>query len=87
MDITGDGDDEQIVVHLKKLSKKINTIIFVVTVFTPEGNFSKIKNAFCRLINLNNGKELCRYTLSEYSTKTAQIMCKVGCCILTSTSM
>eukprot|EP01102_Stenamoeba_stenopodia_P010335 TRINITY_DN3101_c0_g1_i1.p1 TRINITY_DN3101_c0_g1~~TRINITY_DN3101_c0_g1_i1.p1 ORF type:complete len:433 (+),score=105.51 TRINITY_DN3101_c0_g1_i1:73-1371(+) len=74
----GDGDDEQIVVNLQKLSKKINTIIFVVTVFTPEGNFSKIKNAFCRLIDMNTGKELCRYTLSEYSTKTAQIMCKLS---------
>jgi len=54
---TGGGgkDDEQIFIDLEKITKKINSLMFVVTVFSPEGDFSKISNSFVRLVDVTKG--------------------------------
>ena len=65
----GDGDDEKISVDLDKLSPKCDKVIFALNIYdavSRKQNFSKIKNAYIRILNEDNGnKEICRYNLSE----------------------
>lgn len=74
----GDGDDEQISIDLKKVTKKAEKLICVVNIyqaFSRKQDFGMIKNAYIRLVNEETGKELCRYDLTEnYDGKTAMIM-------------
>jgi len=72
-----DEDAEQMEINLLKVSPKTTTLIFVVTVFSPEGNFMNIKDPYVRLVDLSNGKEYCRYTLDDSGSETAKIMCKM----------
>jgi len=71
----GDGDDEQILVDLSRISSEIQEIIFVVTIHEAESrrqNFGQISNALIRLVNEENNSEILRYELDEdYSTETA----------------
>jgi stress response protein SCP2 len=78
----GEGDDEQIIVDLTKIPPYINKLIFVVNIYQPlirNQDFSKINNAFVRLVNLKNKQEIARYTLSGngYEGKTAMIMAEI----------
>jgi len=75
----GDGvrDDEQISVDLMKVSKKINTLVFVVNVFDKGCTFKNVKNAYVRLRNDKTGKELCRMTFTDCGQRTALVMCKL----------
>lgn len=77
----GDGDDEQIIVELTKVPSQYNKIVFVVTIYQAverRQNFGMIKNAFIRIVDADNGKELCKYNLSEnYDGKTAMIFGEV----------
>lgn len=77
----GDGDDEQIIVELNKVPADYSKIVFVVTIYKArERNqqFGMIRNAFIRIVDADNGKELCRYNLSEnYEGKTAMIFGEV----------
>lgn len=74
----GDGDDEQISIDLKKVTKKAEKLICVVNIyqaFSRKQDFGMIKNAYIRLVNEETGRELCRYDLTEnYDGKTAMIM-------------
>ena len=72
----GDGDDEQIVVELGRVPANVKSLIFVVNSFTGQ-NFSQIENAFCRIVNGANNKEIARYQLSCQGSHTAQLMAKV----------
>jgi tellurium resistance protein TerZ len=72
----GDGDDEQIVVDLTRVPAGVKSLIFVVNSFTGQ-SFAQIENAFCRVVNSANNKELARYNLSCNGTHTAMIMAKV----------
>lgn len=71
----GDGDDEQIMVELSKIPNEINKLVFVVNIYNcvkRKQHFGMIKNAFIRIVNLSNNKELVRYNLSDdYSGKTS----------------
>lgn len=73
----GDGDDEQIIVDLKKIPETYEKIVFVVTIYQAKErnqHFGLIQNAFIRIVDSSNGKELCKYNLSEnYDGKTAMI--------------
>ena len=77
----GDGDDEQITVDLKNMSSDVEKIVFVVNIYSCESrkqDFGMIKNAFIRLVDSSNGKEICRYNLSEnYDGKTAMVFAEV----------
>ena len=77
----GDGDDEQIIVELNKVPADYSKIVFVVTIYKArERNqqFGMIRNAFIRIVDADNGKELCKYNLSEnYEGKTAMIFGEV----------
>jgi tellurium resistance protein TerZ len=70
------GDDESILVDLQRVPVHIDQIVFTVNSFTGQ-TFAEVQNAFCRLVDENNGEELARYTLTGGGAYTAQIMAKV----------
>ena len=73
----GDGDDEQIFVDLDNIPAQYDKIIFVVNIYqatTRKQDFGLIRNAFIRICDIENDKELCIYDLSEnYQGMTAMI--------------
>lgn len=73
----GEGDDESVVVELLALPAAVQTLVFTVNSFTGQ-DFSRIENAFCRLVDETNQTELARYELSGSGTHNAQIMAKIG---------
>lgn len=73
----GDGDDETILVNLEKIPSDVHKLVFTVTIHEYEKrkqNFGQVKNAFIRLVDRDNNKEILRYDLAEEaSTETAMI--------------
>ncbi|MBR0225711.1 MAG: TerD family protein [Thermoguttaceae bacterium] len=64
----GDGDDEQIVVDLKKVPADVERIVFTVTIYesTKRGqNFGMVANAFIRLVDMKTNEEIARFDLAE----------------------
>ena len=72
----GDGDDEQIAVFLPAVPQHVKTLVFTVSNYTGQ-DFSRVENAYCRLVNGQTGEEIARYNLSAQGNHTAQIMAKV----------
>ncbi|QBE62969.1 TerD family protein [Pseudoduganella lutea] len=72
----GDGDDEQISVSLDQVPANVKSIVFTVNSFTGQ-SFAQVQNAYCRLVNANNGKEVARFDLSVQGSHSAQIMAKL----------
>ena len=72
----GDGDDEQINVDLNAVPATVKSLVFTVNSFTGQ-TFSQVENAYCRLIDANNGQEVARFNLSVQGPHSAQIMAKV----------
>lgn len=74
----GEGDDEVVIVNLKKVPEDVQKITFVVTIYDAEKrgqNFGQVSNAFVRLVDVKSKEEVLRYDLTEdYSTETALIM-------------
>ena len=73
----GEGDDEQIMVDLSKLPSQYERVVILVSIYkATERNqhFGMIKNAFIRIFDASNGKELCIYSLSDnYDGMTALV--------------
>ena len=73
----GDGDDEQIIVHLASLPTEYDKVVIVANIYEAiarSQHFGMIKNAFIRLVDARTNKEMCRYNLTEdYSDMTALI--------------
>lgn len=67
----GEGDDELITVTLKNLPDWVNRISFAANIYAAKvklwgvKDFSKVKNAYIRIVNKSNKKVLCRYDLNE----------------------
>jgi len=72
----GDGDDEQIVLDLSKLPANVQSIMFTVTSYRGQ-QFTVVRNAFGRLVNAADGKEICRYELSVGFPNTALILARL----------
>ena len=72
----GDGDDEQISVSLDQVPANVKSIVFTVNSFTGQ-SFAQVQNAYCRLVDANNGKEVARFDLSVQGSHSAQIMAKL----------
>lgn len=71
----GAGDNEQILVDLNQVPDRIQTLMFVVTIYRcrdRQQHFGNINQAFVRLINLTTQQEFLRYDLSgrEYDQMT-----------------
>lgn len=77
----GDGDDEQIVLELTQIPAEYDKIVFVVNIYNctqRKQHFGMIRNAFIRIVDTRNRKELCRFNLSEnYTGMTAMIFGEV----------
>ena len=74
----GDGDDEEIKIDLSKVPGNIEKIAFTVTIYDADArkqNFGQVENAFIRVFDELNAKELIRYDLDEdFSIETAVIV-------------
>lgn len=78
----GEGDDEQILVDLSRIPPQIVKLIFVVNIYeclARKQDFTQVQNAFVRLVNMSNNKELAKYNLSgqEYQGMTGMIMAEI----------
>ncbi|MGS2745168.1 TerD family protein [Halomonas sp. LS-001] len=77
----GEGDDEQVKIDLSSVPADVKKLAFAVTIHEAESrkqNFGMVSNAFMRVVNGDDGKELARYDLSEdYSIETAMIFGEV----------
>lgn len=72
----GEGDDEQIAVDLPRISPNVKNLVFVVSNYTGQ-NFSRVQNAYCRLVDARDQREIARYNLSCQGEHTAMIMAKL----------
>ena len=72
----GEGDDEVIEVDLSRVPAGVQTLVFTVNSFTGQ-SFEHIENAFCRIVDRQNGQEIARYDLSSQGSHTAQVMARV----------
>lgn len=64
----GDGDDEQLLIHLLRLPTDITTLLFVVNIDCGEEqqqDFSQIQNAFWRLVDRRSQQVLLNCSLSN----------------------
>ncbi|BAZ86601.1 TerD family protein [Dolichospermum compactum] len=77
----GDGDDEVIKINLQKVPADVHKIVITVTIHEAaerHQNFGQVQNAFIRVVNAQNEKEVIRYDLVEdYSIETALIMAEL----------
>ncbi len=77
----GEGDDEQIVIDLAKVPEAYDRIVIVVNIYSAvsrKQHFGMIRNAFIRLVDASNNKEICKYSLTdEYPGMTAMIFGEV----------
>ncbi|GIE78725.1 chemical-damaging agent resistance protein C [Actinoplanes philippinensis] len=77
----GDGDDEQINLRLSELPPQCDKVVFNVSIYEADQrgqSFGQVRNAFIRVINQADGRELARYDLSEdASTETAMVFGEV----------
>ena len=78
----GEGDDEQIIVHLANIPPEIAKLVFLVNIYNcvqRKQDFSLVENAFVRLVNMGNNREIARYNLSgrEYANQTGMIMAEI----------
>ncbi|WP_043264188.1 TerD family protein [Streptomyces sp. CT34] len=73
----GEGDDEAIKVSLAGIPADVSKIVFPVSIYdaeTRQQSFGQVRNAYIRVVNQADGKELARYDLSEdASTETAMV--------------
>ncbi|MCC0629179.1 TerD family protein [Clostridioides sp. ES-S-0108-01] len=74
----GAGDDEQILVNLDKVPSNIHKLLFVVNIYNcvdRKQHFGMIENAYIRVEDQSNKKEIAKYNLSDnYSEKTTLIV-------------
>jgi len=77
----GEGDDEQIKMKLQQIPADVERVIVAVTIHeadTRKQNFGMVSDAFVRVVNTADNKELARYDLSEdMSTETAMVFAEV----------
>ena len=74
----GEGDDEQITVDLPRIPANVQKLVFVVNIYDAaprHQHFGMIRNAFIRLVDTRNEREICRYNLTEdYSGMTGLVV-------------
>ena len=74
----GEGDDEEIKVDLDKVPANVDKIDFTVTIYDAESRrqtFGQVSNAYIRVVDDTNGREIIRYDLGEdFSVETAVVV-------------
>merc|ERR1712151_1075582 len=74
----GDGDDEQIIVHLDRIGSKVQQVYLVVNIYTPQRTFQQVAEPFCRIVDDASGSELCRYSLRDAGHESGLIIAKIA---------
>jgi tellurium resistance protein TerD len=73
----GEGDDEQVKVNLAGMSSDVDKVVFPVSIYDADArsqSFGQVRNAFIRVVNAADQKEIARYDLTEdASTETAMV--------------
>jgi tellurium resistance protein TerD len=73
----GEGDDEVINVNLAGVPADVAKIVFPVSIYEAEArqqSFGQVRNAYIRVLNAADQRELARYDLTEdASTETAMV--------------
>ncbi|HEY5835921.1 TerD family protein [Streptomyces sp.] len=73
----GEGDDEAINVNLAGVPVDVAKIVFPVSIYEAESrqqSFGQVRNAYIRVLNAADQRELARYDLTEdASTETAMV--------------
>jgi tellurium resistance protein TerD len=73
----GEGDDEQIKVNLVSVPGEVDRLVVTVSIYDAEArgqSFGQVRNAFIRVVNQADNREIARYDLTEEaSTETAMI--------------
>lgn len=74
----GEGDDETIIVDLKKVPSSVQKLVFVVNIYkcvSKKQHFGMVENAYIRIVNMSNKQEMVRFNLTEqYTGKTGLIV-------------
>jgi tellurium resistance protein TerD len=77
----GEGDDEQVKINLAGMATEADKIVFAVSIYDADSrsqSFGQVRNAFIRVVNAADSKEIARYDLSEdASTETAMVFGEV----------
>ena len=77
----GDGDDEQIIIDIKKVPQDIHKLVFVVNIYDcvkRKQDFGQIQNAFIRVVDSSTNKELIKFNLTDnYAGRTALVVGEV----------
>lgn len=71
------GDDESVDIDLRRLNTSVKKIVFVVTIneaLKNGHNFSMVKDAYVRAINMQNNKELVRFNLTDYYSNVCSMV-------------
>lgn len=72
----GEGDDEQIRVRLSRVPADVEALVFTVTSYRGQP-FTRVRNAFCRLLDARTRREIARYDLAAQGPHTALIMARL----------
>lgn len=73
----GDGDDEILNISLSRVPIEVTKIVFVVTIneaLQTGKNFGQVKNAFARVVDVEGGRELVNFQLTEYYPDVTSMM-------------
>lgn len=74
----GEGDDEVILVDLRKVPAEVQRIVITVTIHEADKrgqNFGQVRNAYVRVVDVQTKEEVLRYDLEEdFSVETALIL-------------
>lgn len=77
----GEGDDEGLIVDLRKVPVDVAKIVVTVTIYEADKrkqNFGQVSNAYIRLVDVQTKEEVLRYDLTEdFSVETAVIMAEL----------
>lgn len=77
----GDGDDEIISIDLNAVAPSVNKIVCCVTIdqaVARRQTFGMVSNSYVRLVNKDNGNELCKFVLKDdCSTDTAVVFAEL----------
>ncbi|WP_300010838.1 TerD family protein [Pseudonocardia sp.] len=73
----GEGDDEALKVNLAAMAPEVEKIVFPVSIYDADNrrqNFGQVTNAFIRVVNEADQREITRFDLTEdASTETAMV--------------
>jgi tellurium resistance protein TerD len=77
----GEGDDEVIKINLASVPSDAHKVVFAVSIYDADNrkqNFGAVRNAFIRVVNQADNKEIARYDLTEdASVETAMVFGEV----------